>query len=37
MVDPKIGEKIYDGAVGSASFLIEAYEWLRHFSYVVLA
>jgi type I restriction enzyme M protein len=30
IVDPKIGDKIYDGAVGSAGFLVEAYEWLRH-------
>lgn len=26
---PKIGEKIYDGAAGSAGFLCEAYEYLR--------
>jgi type I restriction enzyme M protein len=26
---PKIGEKIYDGAVGSAGFLCEAFEYLR--------
>ena len=26
---PKIGERIYDGAVGSAGFLCEAYEYLR--------
>lgn len=25
VVDPKVGERIYDGAVGSAGFLIEAY------------
>ncbi len=29
VVDPKIGEKIYDGAVGSAGFLCEAYDYLR--------
>jgi type I restriction enzyme M protein len=28
VVDPKIGERIYDGAVGSAGFLCEAYEYL---------
>ena len=26
---PKIGERVYDGAVGSAGFLCEAYEYLR--------
>lgn len=29
VIDPKIGETIYDGAVGSAGFLCEAYEHLR--------
>lgn len=29
VTDPKIGETIYDGAVGSAGFLCEAYEYLR--------
>lgn len=29
VVNPKIGEKVYDGAVGSAGFLCEAYEWMR--------
>ncbi len=29
IVDPKIGETIYDGAVGSAGFLCEAFEYLR--------
>ena len=29
VVKPKIGDKIYDGAVGSAGFLCEAYEYLR--------
>ncbi|MDD5463819.1 MAG: N-6 DNA methylase [Candidatus Moranbacteria bacterium] len=28
VVDPKIGEKIYDGAVGSAGFLVEAFGYL---------
>ncbi|MGI9311531.1 MAG: N-6 DNA methylase [bacterium] len=30
VVAPKIGETIYDGACGSAGFLCEAYEYLRH-------
>ncbi len=29
VVDPKIGETVYDGAVGSAGFLVEAYEYMR--------
>jgi type I restriction enzyme M protein len=29
VVDPKIGDKIYDGAVGSAGFLCEAYDYLK--------
>jgi type I restriction enzyme M protein len=29
VVQPKIGETIYDGAVGSAGFLCEAFEYLR--------
>lgn len=29
VVDPKIGERIYDGACGSAGFLCEAYEIMR--------
>jgi type I restriction enzyme M protein len=29
VVDPKIGEKIYDGAVGSAGFLCEAFDYLK--------
>jgi type I restriction enzyme M protein len=29
VVNPKIGDKVYDGAVGSAGFLCEAYEYLR--------
>ncbi len=29
VVDPKIGESIYDGAVGSAGFLVEAFEYLK--------
>jgi type I restriction enzyme M protein len=28
VVDPKIGERIYDGAVGSAGFLCEAFDYL---------
>lgn len=30
MVAPEIGQKIYDGAVGSAGFLVEAFEYLKH-------
>ncbi|MCF2489694.1 class I SAM-dependent DNA methyltransferase [Dyadobacter sp. CY347] len=30
VVAPEIGDKIYDGAVGSAGFLVEAYDYLRH-------
>lgn len=30
VVDPKIGETIYDGACGSAGFLCEAFEHLSH-------
>ncbi|MBI2060088.1 MAG: N-6 DNA methylase [Nitrospirae bacterium] len=29
VVKPKLGERIYDGAVGSAGFLCEAYEYLK--------
>lgn len=29
VVAPQIGETIYDGAVGSAGFLVEAFEYLR--------
>ncbi|HXC52189.1 MAG TPA: N-6 DNA methylase [Candidatus Limnocylindrales bacterium] len=29
VVDPKIGETIYDGAVGSAGFLCESFEYLK--------
>ena len=29
VTDPKLGETIYDGAVGSAGFLCEAYDYLR--------
>jgi type I restriction enzyme M protein len=29
VVDPKIGDKIYDAAVGSAGFLCEAFEYLN--------
>ena len=30
VVQPKIGETIYDGAAGSAGFLCEAFDYLRH-------
>jgi type I restriction enzyme M protein len=30
VVKPKIGDKIYDGAVGSAGFLVEAFEYLKN-------
>ena len=30
VVAPEIGNKIYDGAVGSAGFLVEAFEYLQH-------
>jgi type I restriction enzyme M protein len=30
IVAPEIGNKIYDGAVGSAGFLVEAFEYLKH-------
>jgi len=29
VVNPKIGETVYDGAVGSAGFLVEAFEFMR--------
>ena len=29
VTDPQIGETVYDGAVGSAGFLCEAYEYMR--------
>lgn len=29
VLQPKIGDKIYDGAVGSAGFLVEAFEYLK--------
>jgi type I restriction enzyme M protein len=29
VVNPKLGDKVYDGAVGSAGFLCEAYEHIR--------
>lgn len=29
VIDPQIGETIYDGSVGSAGFLCETYEYLR--------
>jgi type I restriction enzyme M protein len=30
VVKPKIGDRIYDGACGSAGFLCESYEYLRY-------
>lgn len=30
VVSPKIGETVYDGAVGSAGFLVEAFDYLRN-------
>ncbi len=30
VVAPELGNKIYDGAVGSAGFLCEAFEYLKH-------
>jgi type I restriction enzyme M protein len=30
VVKPRIGDRVYDGAAGSAGFLCEAYEYLRH-------
>ncbi|TYB72676.1 N-6 DNA methylase [Bizionia saleffrena] len=30
VVNPKIGETVYDGAVGSAGFLVEAFNYLRN-------
>jgi type I restriction enzyme M protein len=30
VVNPKLGDKVYDGAVGSAGFLCEAYEYMRN-------
>lgn len=30
IIQPTIGERIYDGAVGSAGFLCEAYDYLRY-------
>ncbi len=29
VIDPRIGERIYDGALGSAGLLCEAYDYLR--------
>ena len=29
VINPKLGETVYDGAVGSAGFLCEAYDWMR--------
>lgn len=30
VINPQIGDKVYDGAVGSAGFLCEAYEYMRN-------
>ena len=30
VVDPQIGETVYDGAVGSAGFLVEAFDYMRN-------
>lgn len=30
VVNPKVGEKVYDGACGSAGFLCEAFDYLRN-------
>lgn len=30
VVGPKVGEKVYDGACGSAGFLCEAYDYMSH-------
>ena len=30
IINPQLGETVYDGAVGSAGFLCEAYEWMRN-------
>lgn len=30
VINPQIGESVYDGAVGSAGFLCEAYDWMRN-------
>lgn len=29
-INPKIGDRIYDGALGSAGFLVEAFDYLKH-------
>ena len=30
VINPQIGETVYDGAVGSAGFLCEAFDWMRN-------
>lgn len=37
VIDPKIGETVYDGAVGSAGFLCEAYNWMRYNKHLTTA
>ncbi len=32
VVDPQIGERVYDGACGSAGFLCEAFDYMKGFS-----
>lgn len=32
VVKPKIGERVYDGAVGSAGFLCESFDYMKSFS-----
>ena len=29
VIDPKVGETVYDGAVGSAGFLVEAFDYIK--------
>lgn len=29
VIDPKIGEKVYDGAAGSCGFLVEAFDYIK--------
>ncbi len=29
VVDPQVGERVYDGACGSAGFLCEAFDWMK--------
>ena len=36
VVAPTIGNRVYDGAVGSVGFLVEAFEYLKTVKTVVL-